>query len=84
MNSKKIIHDLYIGFLHRQPEPGAIEHWQEKIDSGWGIDQVTDAFLQCDEFKMVQKKVQSLFVPPGHFYSPIVNPSDLVGHICWQ
>ena len=73
METKKLIHDLYIGFLHRVPQPNDLEHWQKKIESGLSISDMTETFIQSDEFKQIEKKLQAIFVPPGHFYSPIVN-----------
>jgi hypothetical protein len=77
LNHNKFIHDLYQGFLHRDPEPGAVEHWEAQINSGMGVDRLVEVFLQSDEFQAVQRKVQNLFVSPGHFYSPIVNTDDV-------
>jgi hypothetical protein len=78
MNTEKLIYNIYKGFLHREPEFGAVELWQDRIKSGWSIDNIIENFIQSEEFKMIQGKLQSLWVPPGHFYSPIVNADDLI------
>ena len=76
MDTKKLIHNLYFGFLHRVPQPSDVEHWQKKIESGLSISDMTETFIQSDEFKQIEKKLQAIFVPPGHFYSPIVNVQE--------
>jgi hypothetical protein len=72
----KLIQDLYLGFLHRKAQPSDEEYWLQKLKSGCDISAITDTLIVCEEFKRIQKKLQDLFVAPGHFYSPIVNTTD--------
>lgn len=76
METKKLIHDFYIGFLHRVPQPSELEHWQKTLESGCSISDITETFIQSDEFKLIQNKLQNIFASPGHFYSPIVNVQE--------
>jgi hypothetical protein len=64
---------LYEGLLKRSPELGALEYWAMMIKSGWSHEKVLAAFLDSNEFKERNKGSEFLFVPPGHFYSPIVD-----------
>jgi hypothetical protein len=72
INQKEVfIIKIYNGFLGRDPEPGAINHWITYLKNGNSINQLLECFLSSDEFKLNRKN--KLYVPPGHFYSPIVN-----------
>jgi hypothetical protein len=73
MDQQALVRSLYQGFLHRDPSPKDIEHWVWKLAAGLSADQLAGEFLKTKEFAGVRKKVRSLFVAPGHFYSPIVD-----------
>jgi hypothetical protein len=75
INSINFISQLYIGFLGREPEPGAIEHWCNEIKQGTTADQIVNNFFQSTEFQIKHNAHKMLFVPLGHFYSPIVDVS---------
>jgi hypothetical protein len=77
METRKMIHALYLGFLHRVPQESEIDFWQGKVDSGTSPVQLADAFLNCDEFKEIQRASIPSFAPPGHFYSPIVDTNEV-------
>ena len=77
VNHKHIVRALYKGFLHREPEPGALEHWEAQVDGGLSLDRLAEIFLGTEEFSRIEKKLSSLFVEPGHFYSPIVNVQEI-------
>ena len=42
--------------------------------------EVLEQFLNCEEFTRVSK--EKLFVPPGHYYSPIVDVVEAEAHLC--
>ena len=71
-----LVSNLYKGMLHREPEPGEVEHWVKQLNKGLSINNIIDHFLKSDEFNGIRQKVGNLFVPPGHFYSPIVNVDE--------
>jgi hypothetical protein len=69
----RLIRNLYRGLLRRDPEPGAIDAWTSRLNDGIDINEVIEQFLESEEFNRVHGNTNHLFVPPGHFYSPIVN-----------
>lgn len=74
---QNLIINLYKGMLHREPEPGAVEHWVKQINKGLSINDIIDHFLKSDEFNRIRCKARKLLFPPGHFYSPIVNVDEV-------
>jgi hypothetical protein len=74
---KKLVRNLYQGFFHRDPLPNDWKHWESKLATGLSVSDMVDLFMKTDEFANVHKKVTSLFVAPGHFYSPIVNVEEI-------
>ena len=74
---QRFVKNLYQGLLHRDPEPASLSHWVEQLNGGADINQIIEKFLACDEFKRLRNNSNRLFVPPGHFYSPIVNIEEV-------
>jgi len=74
---KEFITLLYNKLLQRPPEDGAIKHWSNLLDNGSTPQDIIKSFLDSVEFLEKEEANNLLFVPPGHFYSPIVNPSTL-------
>ncbi len=74
---RRLVENLYRGLLHREPEPGAVEHWTKELMSGVDINDVFDLFTSSDEFRRATDSSNRLFVPPGHFYSPVVNVAEV-------
>jgi hypothetical protein len=72
-----LITSLYRAFLGREPEPAAVANFGRGLASG-----ILDAralvaeLANCDEYRQRQS-ANSLWVPPGHFYSPVVNIDEL-------
>jgi hypothetical protein len=73
MSHSTLVQSLYQGFLHREPRPAELESWSQRLANGLTPQAFAQALLACDEFAGVRRKVRSLFVAPGHFYSPIVD-----------
>jgi SAM-dependent methyltransferase len=74
--AQRFVHALYRGMLHREPDPGAMYHINAILD-GRPPASVAEDFLNCEESKNLAKLTSvKLFVPPGHFYSPIVDPVE--------
>jgi hypothetical protein len=80
MNDSQFITLLYQKLLRREPEAGAVEGWLEAVRAGSSIADVTTAFITCEEFEQLQAKRPQHFVPPGHFYSPVVD-TQAVKHL---
>jgi predicted O-methyltransferase YrrM len=76
-NSEQVIRSLYRVLLHREPEPGAVEHWQAQVANGLDLDRLIAAFLESEEHRSFSSKPTALRFPPGHFYSPIVDVSEV-------
>jgi hypothetical protein len=77
MDYRRLVENLYQGLLHRAPEPGAVDHWTKELMSGVDINVVFDLFMKSEEFRRTTDSNSRLFVPPGHFYSPIVNVAEV-------
>lgn len=74
MDAERLVTALYRGFLHRAPRPDELSHWRTRLaDTTLSPEALAERLLQSDEFAKVAGKVQALFVPPGHFYSPVVD-----------
>jgi hypothetical protein len=67
---ERFVRAVYRGLLHREPDEPGIRYWREALASCTPAE-VMESFLECKEFK--EGSPANLFVPPGHFYSPIVN-----------
>jgi hypothetical protein len=74
--SELIVRKLYQGILGREPEPTALSHWIERIDQNMDFNDVLDSFLTSDEFH-TRRVGSRLAYPPGHFYSPVVDPAAI-------
>jgi hypothetical protein len=74
---KQLVLNLYQGFFHREPNIGELAAWTTRMEAGLSVDKIVEIFLKSSEFANVRKKVHSLFVTPGHFYSPIVNVDEV-------
>jgi predicted O-methyltransferase YrrM len=70
--AKQFVENLYLGVLRRQGDHLGIAYLVEQMRSGQSAAEISKAFLECDEFRELTDV--KLFVPPGHFYSPIVDP----------
>jgi hypothetical protein len=64
------IAELYQAFVHRVPAASEIAHWQ---NAGISLGGLVEAFLASAEFRAGQAPASATWVPPGHFYSPIVD-----------
>lgn len=76
-DQQRLVATLYQGFLHRDPEPGAADYWVGQLEKGVDVTEVMQQFLNSDEYKRLRSGSNRLFVPPGHFYSPIVDTSEV-------
>ena len=74
--AERLIRNLYQGILQRDPEPSALLHWTKQLEEGQEVNEVVEAFLNSDEFQNLRWRAKPAY-PPGHFYSPIVDPSEI-------
>ncbi|MGE3433339.1 MAG: DUF4214 domain-containing protein [Ramlibacter sp.] len=77
VDHEKLIQDLYMGFFHRTPAAGELKAWVTRLQTGLGLNELVETFVQSSEFKRLCGTAAPLFAPPGHFYSPIVSPAEV-------
>jgi Methyltransferase domain len=70
---ERLVDVLYQCAFRRPADQAAIEHYASELRRGRPVADIAQEFLDCDEFR----QAASLFVPPGHFYSPVVDPREL-------
>jgi hypothetical protein len=68
---QQLVTNLYQGILLRQPEPEILGYWCGRLAEGADPNEIVERLLNSEEFE--RRKSARLFVPPGHFYSPIVD-----------
>ena len=68
-----LVEQLYRAFLGREPEPGAVQAWVGHLEAGMDVAGLVRGFLASPEFRMRDAPASGFFVPPGHFYSPLVD-----------
>ncbi len=71
----KFVTSLYNDLLRREVEVGGLEHWVNNFEQLSAVD-IYFYFTGLEEFKNLT--AVKLFAPPGHFYSPIVNPKEIL------
>jgi predicted O-methyltransferase YrrM len=73
-----MISALYRAFLGREPEPEAIAFYAGRLREGL-LDprELIAEFENSEEYQQQRVFNHRLWVPPGHFYSPIVNLAEL-------
>jgi hypothetical protein len=70
---------LYKGMLLREPDLAGLQRYVAALVNGRSAVSIAEEFIGCAEFKAL--RAVQLFVPPGHFYSPVVNPAEVGAHI---
>lgn len=65
--------------LHRDADLDVATHLANEIRGGRKLSSVIEFMLGSDEFRH-NNRVR-LFVPPGHFYSPVVDPDQVRQHV---
>lgn len=75
------IWSLYKHFLKRQPRREELTRWLEKAHQGVAAEDLFEAFVACEEYRAVAERRAAAArtapkFPPGHFYSPIVDPAE--------
>lgn len=76
ISNDQVIDLLYRAILRRDPDEQGRKTFTSQLQQGRTLASIVQQFANCDEFKRHSK----LFVPPGHFYSPITDPAELDGH----
>jgi hypothetical protein len=76
--AEHLMRGLFLGMLRRAPAASELEHFVGAILLGRTPASIVDEFLECEEFRAATRV--KLFVPPGHFYSPVVDPAEAARH----
>jgi predicted O-methyltransferase YrrM len=77
--AQRFVSALFRGFLRREPDPTGLHRFCEALRSGRTHLTVVEDFLNSEEFRNQLRA--RLFVPPGHYFSPIVDPGEAAYHI---
>ncbi|MGQ7794071.1 class I SAM-dependent methyltransferase [Faunimonas sp. B44] len=72
------IRELYAHILRREPGEAELKNWVAAAEKGMSQRDIFHAFVTCDEYKALRGAVEPGH-PVGHYYSPVVDPSELVG-----
>ncbi len=78
--AEEYIGSLYTTILKRDPTPEELAHWVNAATT-LPPEQVYFAFANSKEYKLRQENSVPTMFRPGHYYSPIVDPSTIVEYI---
>jgi predicted O-methyltransferase YrrM len=77
-DTEQFVSALYRAILRREPDCCGLRFYVSALQAGRSPVSIIEDFVSSNEFK-TQNAVK-LFVPPGHFSSPIVNPIEADQH----
>jgi predicted O-methyltransferase YrrM len=77
--AERFVQSLYRGLLHRDADAEGLSHWAGQLMAGIPASLVLEAILGSEEYHSLQGA--PLFVPPGHFYSPICDLTEAAAHL---
>jgi len=69
----------YRAVLGRDPDAEVGPHWASQIVAGRPLADLLDWLAQTEEYRARHRV--PLFVPPGHFYSPVCDPAEVEAHL---
>jgi predicted O-methyltransferase YrrM len=79
--AEEYIASLYATVLKRDPTPEEFADWVTNATTALPPEQVYFAFVNSKEYKLRQDtSVPSMF-PPGHYHSPVVDPSTIAEYV---
>jgi len=81
LSDDQIVDILYRHFLGREPDSWALKYFPEEFAQGrMDVKSFITALLACEEYRQRKILDRHTWVPPGHYYSPIVNLDELRAH----
>jgi hypothetical protein len=66
------LEELFPALFHRRPSPWEISYWRDEMKYK-GFESVFRRMTRANEHKRFSNDRELMFVPAGHFYSPIVD-----------
>ncbi|MCV7008469.1 methyltransferase domain-containing protein [Mycobacterium gordonae] len=78
--AEEYIHSLYATLLKRDPRPDEFANWVTTATT-LPAEQVYFAFVNSKEYQLQQEKSVRPMFAPGHYYSPIVDPSTIAEYV---
>jgi predicted O-methyltransferase YrrM len=78
--AEEYIASLYATVLKRDPQPEELALWVTNA-TALPPEQVYFAFVNSEEYKLQQEKSVPTQFLPGHYYSPIVDPSTIAEYV---
>ena len=73
MGNDNLVKNLYRMCLFREADPAGLQHWTQALERGLDFGELMKCLLDSEERRQIEAAGGRLFVPPGHFYSPIVD-----------
>jgi len=77
--AERFVRALYRGMLRREPDAAGLRDFARALRNGRSHLSVAEAFLSCQEFR--DQARARLFVAPGHYFSPIVDPDEVAPYM---
>ncbi len=77
--AERTVTSLFRGILHRDPDPASLRAFADAFLGGRSPADILDEFVGGQEFRNLT--AVKLFVPPGHFYSPVVDQREADLHL---
>lgn len=78
---RAVVEETYRSLLGRPPEPEALASHVHALRTGTSIESFIQSIATSQELKNRLPQLLGLFAPPGHFYSPIVDPHAAGQHL---
>jgi SAM-dependent methyltransferase/predicted O-methyltransferase YrrM len=78
--AEEYIASLYATVLKRDPGPEEFAHWVTTA-AALPPEQIYFAFVNSEEYKLQQENSVPTMFLPGHYYSPIVDPSTVAEYV---
>jgi hypothetical protein len=72
----RLVTAFHYDLLGRNPDENSLAYWTKEMEKGLSIEALYFAFRDCEEHQ-AKMRAAPLWVPPGHYYSPIVDPTLL-------
>lgn len=77
--AESLISEIYAAVLCRAPRANELGYWTDRAQAGESATSLLADFRNSKEYKKLRSV--PLVVPPGHFYSPIVDPDSVRSYV---